>query len=242
MKRFFYKILPFFSIFLFSMFIFTLDCSASTEVENLANSGYKVVFGTPAYSNHATFPSHSYEYLIREVDSGKIYIAYTSWEMCLVEKTDGTFCLGVVTPSILNYDEHSDNYVSDSLGRYYYSTNYTIDEESKTITLTTYYSYQLVYVTDIVTNSSGRVDFAGEVEILASSLDIYKYDSSTNSLTEQVFPVPLQGILAPIVAEAPLAEVMKEILEILPVILMTIVGLISLRKGLQLLSTVLHRS
>lgn len=57
-----------------------------------------------------------------------------------------------------------------------------------------------------------------------------------------VFYQPPQVVLTPIMKEAPLVEVMKEILEILPIVLMTIVGLISLRKGLQLLSTVLHHS
>ena len=58
-----------------------------------------------------------------------------------------------------------------------------------------------------------------------------------------VFCQPLEEmILAPIMEKTPLEEVMREILGILPVVLITIVGLISLRKGLQLLSTVLHRS
>lgn len=56
------------------------------------------------------------------------------------------------------------------------------------------------------------------------------------------FTTPPQGILAPIVETTPLEEVIKEILGILPIVLITIVGLISLRKALQLLSAVLHRS
>lgn len=57
-----------------------------------------------------------------------------------------------------------------------------------------------------------------------------------------VFYQPPQVVLTPIMKETPLEEVMKEILGILPVILVIIVGLISLRKALRLLSKVLHRS
>lgn len=51
-----------------------------------------------------------------------------------------------------------------------------------------------------------------------------------------------QEILVPIMEKAPLAKVMEEILEILPVVLMTIVGLIGLRKALKFLLMALRRS
>ena len=62
-----------------------------------------------------------------------------------------------------------------------------------------------------------------------------------NSSGDRLFPLP-PTVLAPILEEAPLEEVIKEIVEILPIVLITIVGLISLKKGLNLLSTVLHNS
>ena len=79
------------------------------------------------------------------------------------------------------------------------------------------------------------------------NIDISGYTASENYLirTENnsvVFPEAPQGILTPIAREAPLAEVMKEVLGLIPIVIVTIVGLISLRKGLQLLSTVLHNS
>lgn len=74
------------------------------------------------------------------------------------------------------------------------------------------------------------------IEVISSNFTMY-YDNG------EVFYQPPEGlILAPIVEETPLEEVMKEIVTVLPVVLVTIVGLISLRKGLRVLSTVLHRS
>lgn len=51
-----------------------------------------------------------------------------------------------------------------------------------------------------------------------------------------------QEVLVPIMERVPLAGVMTEIVEILPVVLVILVGLIGLRKALQMLSAVLHRS
>lgn len=69
--------------------------------------------------------------------------------------------------------------------------------------------------------------------------DIYIVSKTSDDL---VFQAPPGVILAPIVEETPLEGVMKEIVEILPIVIVTIVGLIGLRKGLQLLSKVLHNS
>lgn len=49
-------------------------------------------------------------------------------------------------------------------------------------------------------------------------------------------------VLVPIMEKTPLEGVLQEIVEILPVVLVTLVGLIGLRKALQMLSAVLHRS
>ena len=72
-----------------------------------------------------------------------------------------------------------------------------------------------------------------------------QYAEQLNSDEDFFFNPPTvkaTGILAPIVQDSPLEEVMKEIIVILPIVLMTIVGLIGLRKALAFLSTVLHRS
>lgn len=82
--------------------------------------------------------------------------------------------------------------------------------------------------------------------IVWCNFDLYSSGSSNlcdsgSVLVFQKTPVE-EKTLALIMKKTPLEEVMKEILEILPVVLMTIVGLISLRKALQILSRVLHRS
>lgn len=59
---------------------------------------------------------------------------------------------------------------------------------------------------------------------------------------EDFFLTPLPLVLAPIMEVTPMEGVLQEIVEILPIVLMIIVGLIGLRKALQMLSVVLHRS
>lgn len=49
-------------------------------------------------------------------------------------------------------------------------------------------------------------------------------------------------VLAPIAQEAPLEGTVQEIVGILPIVLITLVGLIGLRKGLALLSQTLHKA
>ena len=88
--------------------------------------------------------------------------------------------------------------------------------------------------------------------IVSINFDLYSvgnnalYDGGSSLVFQKPpvgeIPVVVERTLAPIMEKTPLEEVMKEILGILPVILMTIVGLISLRKALQLLSRALHRS
>lgn len=56
-------------------------------------------------------------------------------------------------------------------------------------------------------------------------------------------PVKLSGVLPPIIqTEAPLGGVLREIIKVLPIILVILVGLIGLRKALRFLSKVLHHS
>lgn len=56
------------------------------------------------------------------------------------------------------------------------------------------------------------------------------------------FHIPSQGILGPIVRQSPTKRVLEEVVKVLPVVLLTLVGLIGLRKALVFLQKVLHRS
>ena len=70
------------------------------------------------------------------------------------------------------------------------------------------------------------------------------YANNLESVIEnnESFFMSRQEVLVPIMERAPLAEVMREIMIIFPVVLVTLVGLIGLRKALQMLSAVFRRS
>ena len=91
-------------------------------------------------------------------------------------------------------------------------------------------------------NSSSRVAYTEANKIIYSSFDVKQ--QGTEELVFQKTPVEkaLETTLAPIVQEAPLEETIKEIVGILPIVLIIVVGLIGLRKGLALLSQTLHRA
>ena len=87
----------------------------------------------------------------------------------------------------------------------------------------------------------------GTTDGLQISEDFYVLDANyvvKDRKTGEVFTLPPQvtGTLAPIYQRITLEEVLQEILAILPITLMTIVGLIGLRKALSLLFKVLRRS
>lgn len=72
--------------------------------------------------------------------------------------------------------------------------------------------------------------------------DVYTDKTYTELSNSSFFQQPPVGVLAPIVEEVPLEETIKEIVGILPIVLITLVGLIGLRKGLALLSQTLHKA
>ena len=78
-------------------------------------------------------------------------------------------------------------------------------------------------------------------DIVYSTFDIYSKENE-DELVFQKTPVGVQSTLVPIVQEAPLEGVIQEIVGILPIVLITLVGLIGLRKGLALLSQILHKA
>ena len=81
--------------------------------------------------------------------------------------------------------------------------------------------------------------------VINSCSDLLQYKDRFNGPGDFFYNPPIveaTGILAPIYQKTPLEETLQEVVMILPVILMTIVGLIGLRKALKFLSKVLHRS
>lgn len=99
-----------------------------------------------------------------------------------------------------------------------------------------------------MTGSTGEIGYnfsSSEYYTVVSSCSCsYSYLNSIENAMNNLdsFFLNRQAILVPIMEKAPLAKVMEEILKILPMILMTLVGLIGLRKALRFLSTVLHHS
>ena len=86
--------------------------------------------------------------------------------------------------------------------------------------------------------SSGYRTFV-DVTVLASNYDVL---DQNGKVVFQKTPVGVQPTLAPIVQQVPLEETIKEIVGILPIVLIILVGLIGLRKALALLSQTLHNA
>lgn len=84
----------------------------------------------------------------------------------------------------------------------------------------------------------------GYNHVIDCSSNLLKYKDNLSNVEDGFFLTPpvTEGTLAPIVQETGLEGVLQEIVQILPVVLMTIVGLIGLRKALAMLSRVLHQS
>lgn len=224
---------------------------AATTYDDLGGTGYSVTIGSKKSAQQQYFDSsYAYYYIFQDNTNSRFWIFATSYEMCIIPKAEGGMTFKYVPSNCSNAD------TSLKLGtgsRYYWAniSDCSIDTENKQLTFNEYYSYLLG--SEGYSNSS--IDF-DDYTILSCSLDIYEYNTETNMLTNKVFPQPpveeppveeetpvvVEKTLAPIMETTPLEEVMKEILGILPVILMIIVGLISLRKALRLLSRVLHRS
>ena len=77
---------------------------------------------------------------------------------------------------------------------------------------------------------------------LDTNILLYSNADILNGSGEVVFQRPLVTALAPIVKEVETEKTLEEVVLILPIILLTLVGLIGLRKALRMLSTVLRQS
>lgn len=79
------------------------------------------------------------------------------------------------------------------------------------------------------------------IQFFDSTVDIY--DSNKVDLVFQAPPVvEAQGVVAPQLEGVQMIQVMKEIMGVLPLIIVVVVSLVGLRKALQMLSTLLHKA
>lgn len=83
------------------------------------------------------------------------------------------------------------------------------------------------------------VSSSGISQIIYSNTDLCDVNGK---LVFQKTPAVAQVVLAPIAQQAPLEGTVQEIVGILPIVLITLIGLIGLRKGLALLSQTLHKA
>lgn len=87
----------------------------------------------------------------------------------------------------------------------------------------------------VLTDYSATTKWNLSKDLKYSSFPIYYNDGSL------FFPLTPLKRMAPIVAQVEMGEIMKEIIKILPLILVVVVSLVGLRKALKMLSTLLHR-
>lgn len=107
----------------------------------------------------------------------------------------------------------------------------------------THYYYTDIWQKNEIDKGSQSKD--SSVKVIYSSDNLLKYKDQLSSGEDFFYNPPkveIQGTLALIMQETPLEGVLTEIVEILPIVLMTIVGLIGLRKALAMLLTVLRQS
>ena len=135
------------------------------------------------------------------------------------------------------YLTYNDNYKVGMINNYYHL--YRPDSSYKYISFK-YKSSEDKFVYGGVGPCDGS-EGTYSVQILSSNYDVL---DKKGEVVFQKTPVPAQNqaILVPIVQEAPLEETTKEIMGILPIVLITLVGLIGLRKGLALLLQTLHKA
>lgn len=94
------------------------------------------------------------------------------------------------------------------------------------------------------TNRSGQLNVQFNSGYGVNSLDCFKYcnfDILTTNSSDVFFQNTPLVPLGEIVEEAPTGEVMSQIIQILPMILVVVVSLVGLRKALQILSQILHK-
>lgn len=224
--------------FIFCLFFVNSNVFASSDEKSYNdfwNSGYTVTFSSPT-SELDNFSFYDYCYIINKEVEGvnRLYIYTTKDKLYYLKKAnEDVLCCSSSVGSHVEY-----GYVACV-----FSSDYSIDNDLRRIIFNEWtLSYQ--YYGRPCYNSNYVIKFSGGSPVYCSDdVLLADWSESTIKFTDTVvFPKTPQRVLVPIMKEAPLVEVIKEVLEIIPVVLVTIVGLISLRKGLQLLSKVLHNS
>lgn len=121
-------------------------------------------------------------------------------------------------------------------------TCYAFDDYVKTIRCNNSYIFEFSSLDNynIITSStsSNGQSYTNANAILFSSIDIKNADGT---IFFQKTPLGM-GVLAPMVARMETSQVMKEIVGILPLIIVVVVSLVGLRKALKMLSRLLHKA
>lgn len=225
MKKFSYKIL---FIFAFCFLLLLLNNSdvfgytASVMIDDNITVNIKEIWST-----YEVFKKASYFSLVNIPNYDYPLLYYSDQPFIFRDLTDNDDTSVFKTPVIVEFETVPTFF---ELCRF---QNFSYDEESSAYSVPGYYGSS--YAIDFIESHNGCIPL-NEISSDSSLDNISRVGGNSG------FPLPLREVLAPIVRETPLKEANQEILEILPIVIVIIVGLIGLRKGLQLLLTVLHRS
>lgn len=160
-------------------------------------------------------------------DSNGYYIVFKDIE--------GNYFL-VTTKTQLNYQDYGDYCVFWNAGG---SVNIYEWQNDNWIFRTGTSNTSVSYLVAQRNNSCLRVDdYGSSISLVASSYDI----SFTQNLSNVFFQKTPLGIVARQVEKVQTSQVMKEIMGVLPLIIVVVVSLVGLRKALQMLSTLLHKA
>ena len=187
-------------------------------------------------------------------------VADTSDSFSFVGSDNNTYTVPVVPEGDFSHYFIVLNHSSSEINLYTFTGSLSVTKYSSnsglTFTFDNSNSYNRYVLDDgiwVKKGSSGSYSY-GKAIVLTSCSDLLSSIGKMNAIssaeegsTESSFfynslTVVPAGTLAPIYQKIPLKGVLQEIVMILPVVLMTIVGLIGLRKALSFLSKVLHRS
>lgn len=211
------KIISMFAVILAIMISLTSSCFAS-ENENENSKTIDIYYNDKTYILDYSVASSTGSGVLADTYNNYIVVNDSGMGICL-------------------YLTYNDNYKVGMINKSYHL--YRPDSSYKYIFFR-YNSSEDKFVYGGVGPCDGSEGTYG-VQILSSNYDVL---DKKGEVVFQKTPVPAQdqAILVPIVQEAPLEETTKEIMGILPIVLITLVGLIGLRKGLALLSQTLHKA
>ena len=213
------KILIFFIITLIFTCFFTCSVYASTDLNNVYEDGFEFIGSSGTTYKLPPYPQELKEY------NHYVIIKTTIWEQFYILPFNET--LEVVSNNSSTFNVLLDG---KNFSELYWECSFNDSSPDTWVK---------------VIGQGFHFSKTNNPHTVVDSCPCFKYNQT--ELQEIIdgnesFFLSRQAVLVPIMEKAPLATVLKEIIVILPVILMTIVGLIGLRKALKFLSTALHRS